>query len=120
MDLNGINLISYNNYGSTADFVLECSFDEAMSINGDELIVMSDGNKIAVFGGYHLTALEITPKGYTRAAFEMDLDPETEKAIKAIMENQRIHDFKAEDIQAQVDELAAGLMDIASIIAEGE
>ena len=118
MKLNGIELISYDHSGANANFVLECSFAEATALDGEELTIKSGNAKVAVFGGYRLTGLTKV-KDYVRASFAKALEPNTEQAISALEQNQAIHAKTAADLQEQVDELGAGLMEIANLVAEG-
>lgn len=119
MKLNGIELISYDHHGATANFVLECSFAKAATLDGEELIVTSNDDEIAVFGGYHITGVEKVGE-HTRASFFKTVEPNIEQDIKAIQQNQVIQTKTATDLQNQIDELGSGLMEIATIISEGE
>lgn len=119
MKLNDVELISYDHSGATANFILECSFAEATTLDGEELAITSGKDEVAVFGGYHITGLEKVGD-YTRATFFMTVEPNTEQALQAIQQNQAIQTKTAADIQEQVDEIAGGLAEIAQIIAEGE
>lgn len=119
MKLNEIELISYSNTANTADFILECDFNTANSLNGQKLTVTSNDETVAVFGGYNLTSLSIANNGYTHAQFTMALEPDTAQAIEAIKDNQAITHENQKELQTQIDELAGGLIEIAEIIAEG-
>lgn len=118
MKLNNIELISYNAHGADVDFVLECDFKKASALDGELLTVKSGKDTVAVFGGYHIAYLEKV-NDYTRASFSKTLEPDTEQAIEALQQNQTIHAKQTVDLQEQVDELGAGLMEIATLVAEG-
>ena len=94
MQLNGLTLVGYDHTGANATFLLDCTFEQALALDGEELRVTDgDGTDIAVFGGYHLTGLELdstAPSDRTRASFSKRLEPETEAELNALEGNLEI------------------------------
>ena len=89
MELNEITCIGYKQTGNTVYFDLECDFETANALDGEELKVTADGEDMAVFGGYQLVGLEKSGE-YTRAKFAQALEPNTEQVLSAIQKNLEI------------------------------
>ena len=89
MELNEITCIGYKQTGNTVYFDLECDFETANALDGEELKVTADGEDMAVFGGYQLVGLEKDGE-YTRAKFAQALEPNTEQVLSAIQKNLEI------------------------------
>lgn len=89
MKLNKIPLISYESHDASAAFVLDCDFETALALDGQELKITDDDSQIdmAVYGGYHITAMEKTAEGYARITVYKVIDPETAQAISALEQN---------------------------------
>lgn len=102
MKLNDIELLTYNPSGANVTFLLDCDFKTAGKLDGKTLTVTSGGQDVAVFGGYHLTALELSGDN-TRATFAKTLEADTAQAIQALEANQAILRASINTTDANVD-----------------
>lgn len=91
MQLNNIDLISYEPFEENrAVFVLDCTFEEATTLDGELLNITNEqGEIIASLGGYNLSSLERIDN-YTRAIFVKILEPNTKQTIIALQNNLKI------------------------------
>lgn len=110
MQLNTIPLISYEQKDAGAAFVLQCSFADALALDGQELSLTDGDTQLAVYGGYHIVGLEYTAEGYTRAAFFKVIDPDTQQSISALEANLGITN---RNLNATNDNLEAAQSQIA-------
>ena len=91
MQLNGIDLIGYDHTRDTLTAVLDTDYATILPLDGQELKVTEGESDIAVFGGYHLTGMELMDNEYIRATFVIKIEPNIEQAIESINKNIEIH-----------------------------
>ena len=101
MQLNNIDLISYDARANVATFVLSCSLADALALDGQQLTITSGSQEVAVFAGYSVTGVEIAGD-YVRMTACRKLDEATEAAINGL-------DANVANLTAQNNETAAVL-----------
>lgn len=102
MKLNDLELFSYNTSPETIIFDLFCDMQEALSLDGNDLVVTDNGVEISYFSGWTLTSIKKEPT-FIKVVFSRNLDPDTKNAILALETNQSMH---SNDIQTMQEEIA--------------
>lgn len=80
MQLNGISLISYDDRGNEAYFMLECTLAEALALDGQALTITAGKDVVAAFTGFSVMAVTKTDK-YVQLRVMRALSDETAGAI---------------------------------------
>lgn len=101
MQLNGIELSTYNAKANEVTFLLACTLGAALSLDGETLTVTSGERTVAIFAGYAVTAVE-TAGEYTRMTAVRKLDEATAAAIAGL-------EAADKEINEQNDDTAAVL-----------
>lgn len=83
MQLNGIELSTYNPKGNEVTFLLACSLGAALSLDGQTLTVTSGERTVAIFAGYSVCGVEVAGE-YTRMTAVRKLDEATAVAIEGL------------------------------------
>ena len=101
MQLNGIDLIGYDHTRDTLTAVLDTDYATILPLDGQELKVTEGESDIAVFGGYHLTGMELMDNEYIRATFVIKIEPNIEQAIESINKNIEINQRDIKQVQSR-------------------
>lgn len=86
MQLNGIELSTYNPRANEVTFLLSCTLGAALSLDGQTLTVTSGERTVAIFDGYQVCGVE-TAGEYTRMTAVRKLDEATAQAIEGLDAN---------------------------------
>ena len=126
MQLNNIELISYNEMLNEATFILKCDLSTALALDGQILTITSQNKEYKIFAGYNVMSVGVQGD-YTALRVYRKLEADTEAAINAADANAKTaiaeaESLKAEnaDLQAQVEEQALAIEELATMLAEME
>ena len=88
MKLNDtINVRGYRQKGIQVYLLLECSFKEAVALDGQDLILSDDFGPKFTFKGYALGSVERASEDSTNVRFFKKLEPSIQSAIEEVESN---------------------------------
>lgn len=121
MNINGIPAFDHKEEGCDLSLVLECTVDDALAMDTSRIVIATDeGDVVKTYAGYakkHVT-YDVAAKQVTLLCY---LDTNGAGAAMAAFDQELTAEkMKNADLQAQVEEQAAAIEELASIIAEME
>ena len=111
MQLNSIELISYDARANEAKFVLDCGLADALALDGETLTITSGEKEVAVFAGYGVTGVEIAGE-YVRMTACRKLDEATAAAIEGLDANVLILSENDKALDGQISALVSAFQEV--------
>lgn len=107
MQLNGIELSTYNPRANEVTFLLDCTLGAALSLDGQTLTVTSGERAIEIFAGYSVVGVSAQGE-YTQMRAMRKLDDATAAAIEGLDAGLAALGERTTDSEAVINALLTG------------
>ena len=121
MKINGITAYDYSQVGERLDLALGCAVDEALAFDASRIEVVTDaGDLVEAFAGYAVKSATVDAQtGRVTLSLVHDADGLGAGMSALATENAALK-ARLDDAQAQLDEQAAAIEELAGIAAGDE